>query len=425
MNMKRTSSNEGTALVVVLSFTLLATLLAAGILLAGRSHAVVAARQLNMEKAMFVAEGGLEQAAQYITAQRGYLPNVVKNSGALGGGTYDYTITKTGWRQYRIDSVGAVNGLRRTVQVARVYNPSFAEYALWMHVNGVIYFIGGEQFFGHVHSNDKMWFSSQNGVGPIFHEIASTAQPDYGGSLDNVVFEKGFKLNAEEGQLADVDFSELRDLAGTLGLVLDGYTQITFNGDKLKITNTRMGWNNHNYVIGQDDLIFIRNSTAGDSTTRSGLVDLMGGQLDGRLSIVTEDDIQINDHITYKKDPRTQPSNNALGLIAKDDVWVTTNAPNNLNIHAAILATGQFANNDGSFGVINYNQGRSRGALNVHGSIAQDVRGAVGTFNSSGPATGYYKNYSFDPRFSTNAPPYYPVVSDKIRYVGWSEGPAS
>jgi len=430
--MKERKGREGTALVVVVSFLLLSTILSGALLTANSSQARVVASQLNVEKATYVAEAGVENAAQYVESQQGYVVDGHTGTANIGEGQYTYVLTKTGWRQYQLSSIGTVNGKAREITIDRLYLPTYAQFALWMHENGEIYFIPGEEFFGHVHANDKLWFYS-NAVegGPIFWEELTSAWDSYGGVADWAEFHQGFELNAAEGQMAEIDFDtgpfSLESLAGTFGLVLEGETTVTFEGETVRITNERMGWNDHPYPIGDDQLIYVSDATSGSDSTKKGRVYVQGGSLDGRITIVGEDDILINDHVQYSSDPLDNPdADDALGLISKDDVWVTQAAPDNLEIDAAIIAAGVKAEgNRGSFGVLCYWCDAPRGALNVNGSIVQDKRGAVGTFNDDGMVSGYYKNYSFDHRFESTAPPYYPVVDDKVQFEGWKEGPLS
>jgi hypothetical protein len=155
----------------------------------------------------------------------------------------------------------------------------------------------------------------------------------------------------------------------------------------------------------------------------AGKVYLNGGTLQGRMTIASEDDITIGGNIFYKSDPVANPnSTDALGLISKSDVWVGSTAPNNLQIHAAIMATGLTPGADGSFGVINYSTGSPRGTLTVYGGIVQEIRGAVGQTSGNGATHGYIKNYSYDSRFITKPPPYYPTISNQLSFAQWSEG---
>ena len=71
----------------------------------------------------------------------------------------------------------------------------------------------------------------------------------------------------------------------------------------------------------------------------------------------------------------------------------------NMKISASIYAF------NGSFKVEDYNDDDPSGQLFTFGSIMQNVRGPVGTFNSSTgqTQTGYYKTYVYDPRLTTAA----------------------
>ena len=420
-------SEDGSALVVVISFTLISTAFSAALLTTSTSHGIVARRQSDLEKALFVAEAGVERAAQYIEEMDAFLPAETTESDTVGDGAYSYTINKTGWRTYSISATGTVNQTSRQIKVDHVYLPTYAKFALWMAENGEIYFIGGEEFDGHVHSNDKLWFADVSGIGPIFHEEASSALDEYGGSILNTTFDKGFFLNSSQGHMSEVNFPELNSRATQYGLVLEGQTDIEFVGDSMKITNERKGWTDHVLPIGEDQLVYIKDSVSGDPSTQAAKATIEGGTLDGRISIVTENDILIQGNIYYSEDPSIiDTSDDALGLISKDDVWIHQDAPNDLHVDAAILAAGQLANNRGSFGVLDYWEGDPRGELIIYGSIVQDKRGGVGTFSSEvGSLSGYTKNYSFDTRFGDAAPPYYPVISDHVEFDGWSEGPTT
>ena len=70
-------------------------------------------------------------------------------------------------------------------------------------------------------------------------------------------------------------------------------------------------------------------------------------------------------------------------------------------IYAAMLSTSN------SFVVDNFRCGSALGELNVYGAIAQDYRGAVGTFNGNRASSGYEKDYTYDGRLATDEPPYF------------------
>ncbi|WP_448379030.1 hypothetical protein [Fervidobacterium sp.] len=88
----------------------------------------------------------------------------------------------------------------------------------------------------------------------------------------------------------------------------------------------------------------------------------------------------------------------SLNLVAINNVRVGEKLTN-MKIFASLFAF------DGSFMVDGYNTGSPSGQLFVFGSIMQNYRGPVGTFNpSTGQiVTGYYKTYAYDPRILTGA----------------------
>lgn len=140
------------------------------------------------------------------------------------------------------------------------------------------------------------------------------------------------------------------------------------------------------------------------------------GGLAGQLTIASDDDIIITGNVTY----RTFPGGfDILGLVATNDVVVNHPVDDNGNnasgsitnptVDAAILTLKH------SFYVQNWTDGNPLGTLAVNGSIAQQFRGAVGTFNSQGSAiaSGYSKSYTYDTRLAYLTPPYFlnPVLS--------------
>lgn len=425
---------EGAALSVTLVLMLILSMVAAGILQTVLSHRRVAAAQLALEQALYAAEAGLAEAAQRLIEANGFMADpATYGGGSIGSGIYSYRIQEQpGWQQFSLHATGTVNGVSRRIDVDQAYLPTFANYAMWSRRNGVMYFIPGEVFEGLVHSDERLYFSSDEiQGGPVFHAAVSTAVEDYGGSISHVTFHDGFERGVTNGSMADVNFGWLRARAETHGLVLRGPSRIGFNGDQLLVSNNERGWTNHPVPVQPNFLLYVADHpSATNHEHRRGTIDLDGGSLAGRMTLVSDDDMTIHQHIRYAQDPRDDDfeagivSSDALGLISRDDIWVGTAAPENLEVFGAILATGQRDPADpGSFGILDLFSGPPRGNLTLYGSLVQDVRGGVGTFNSSGLLTGYRKNYFFDPRFTRSAPPYYPVIANRIMLEGWTDGP--
>ncbi len=398
------------------------------------NHRKISTQQVNLDQAMYVAEGGLERGAHYITTNIAALVAAASTttniSGTIGGGSYSYTITRVSDNLFSLVSTGTVGAVSRVVSITRIYQPSFAECALWSHVTGGIYFALGDIFYGHVHSDDVLYFDATSG-GPIFHGLVTSATNTYSiqnGSITNIEFDQGLSLNTKFGSMTNVDFNSvatnsLKSIATSSGLVLSGNSTITFGGNTVQITNPTKGWTNYVYTPPTEGIIYVSNngSTTG---SKAGTVIVNGGTISGRLTVVAENNITVSGNVLYTPDPRVTNSTAALGMISGDNVSVGTNAPNNLEVDSAIMATGTSGDGSaGSWGVINYSTGSARGNLTVYGGIVQSTRGAVGTLSSGVLSTGYKKNYSYDSRFLNTPPPYYPVVKGVVRFSSWQEGP--
>lgn len=130
------------------------------------------------------------------------------------------------------------------------------------------------------------------------------------------------------------------------------------------------------------------------------------GDVNAEATLVAENYVYITGDIKYVA---TNPTA-ILGLVAQNSVLVWNpmkNCPTNCQsiiggtnrrIDAAILSVKH------TFGVQNYKVGGPRGTLTVNGAIAQLFRGAV-TQSSGGVVNGYLKNYVYEWRLQSVAPP--------------------
>jgi len=209
------------------------------------------------------------------------------------------------------------------------------------------------------------------------------------------------------------------------GMVLAGYTYIRLNTSNMVVKNTRAGWTNWTTnAFPANGLIYVKDATNNPTSTKKGNV-YLSGTLDGRLTIASDYDILITNHVRYATHP-TNSSTDALGLLAMRNVVIDQSCPNNLDVFAHIIASGKSTptdSSDGCFWVTNYDNGSGRGELSVYGGIVQDKRGPVGTVNSSSGAqiTGFKKNYTYDTRFADNPPPFYPTLTNEYQWKAWRE----
>ncbi len=416
---RRRRNSAGVALLVVIIFIVLGTMVTAMISFATGTRLRQARLQGYAEQAFYLAEGGAERAASMVAKGQVWTTTL---TGDLGAGSYDtlLKVTPVGGGESQIDivSTGTVNGVSRGITMRGVRRISWARYALWYDQEIVKLWISvNEKFNGPVYSKPQLHFhaptSGQTGQARFYDLVRSAASSIETQKGAEPIFDRGKRLNADIEDISVINFNELKRDAS---LELEGHTTIELSGKKMYITNERKkdgyySWNRKEMAIPEDGMIYIKTSRSGTTTTRAGKIFVAGKNgLDGRLTLVAEDDIEISDHLIYKRNPQRYPdSEDALGLIAKNHVRVGTGAPNNLNIYAHIICQ------TGGFGVINYNYGKGRGFLNVYGGIVNKVRNAVGLVGSS----GYDKNYMFDPRFARKPPPHYPTVADELEWIQW------
>lgn len=454
----RTPTTSGSALLIVMGFVLVASVVAVGALSYVVQETGTTSRQIRLEQALHLAEAGVEAAAQHIIDEEAYIFNN-RTHGSEGGtaGSFAYAIQKEGFRSFSISSTGTIGGVRRAVTIDEVYVPTFAKFGWWSQVNGNIWFFFGDVLYGDVHTDDALRLSSITGLGPVFHDSLTSLRPDYqmmyngsvstetdpNAALANYVDIQGnFRLNTGNGSMADVDWPKYKAIASNpgnnQGMYLEGLTYVSITGNTMYVTNPNEGYTDEPFPIGNETILYVADAPGADSTYDYGYVLMEGGTLDGAMTIYSENDIYLRDHQYYANNPADDDlppghqdvhgvrSDDKLGLVSLDDVWVSSAAPSNLDVYAAIMATGMKSpSNDGSFGVSDYSTRAPSGDLTIFGSIVQQVRGAVSTFNSNGLVSGFYKDYYWDPRFETDAPPYFPPLSEQIEVRGWAEAPVS
>jgi hypothetical protein len=127
------------------------------------------------------------------------------------------------------------------------------------------------------------------------------------------------------------------------------------------------------------------------------------GTLGGQTTLAAENFVYVTGDLVYD-----DKQADILGLVGQNAVLVwnpVDRYDDNLiddwdrEIDAAILSVGH------TFQVQNYDRSGARGTLTVFGAIAQKFRGTVATTSGGSVANGYAKDYQYDERFRSTAPP--------------------
>ncbi len=196
-----------------------------------------------------------------------------------------------------------------------------------------------------------------------------------------------------------------------------------------------LGYPQSNEYVGSLGATGLYNCRAGDA--------FVNGVFSGAMTVGAANYLYVTGDITYDN-----AANDLLGLVGQTavSVWnpvscstyqtvrtgwggtTTTNICDTSYGSSKLLARSSGANitidaaiasNQGTFQLQNYGYGAQLGTLTVLGSIAQEFRGAVGVSYGDGHTTGVRKNYGYDNRLLSTAPPKF------LQPVSTSYGPTT
>ena len=430
------SNENGTALVIVILILMALTAIVMGVSSISVNETQIATNEMLDKRAFYLAEAGAEKSIKYLSG----LATPFRGTGTLRNEPYllldgvslynEGTVTtyldpldsNTGnpTRFVAVTVRATLNGsgMTKCLQV-KVGQQNFARYAYFSDlekdpVGSTIWFVTKDEFFGPMHTNDRMHIYGS----PKFHEEASSnaATIDYyngGPPSDNPQFLGGLTLNASRIPLPTNTSMILNKANESGGLKLTGNPvciKFLVDGSGNRSLSVSINGGAYNTMAyPSNGVIYVQ-----------GLAEVEG-KIKGQVTLGSNGDIRIMDNIVYNTDPRTDPtSSDLLGLVSDKNVimWNTTANLDTADetVMAAIMALNT------SWTVQSYNSGSPRGKLIVYGGIIQKQRGAVGTFNSGSGAivTGYEKAYSYDPRLMDNPPPAFPTTG-QVEKVAWTE----
>jgi len=349
----------------------------------------------------------------------------------------------------------------------------------------IVWFINQTKFTGPVHTNDRFSFAN-NPSGYFSDEVTqhlTTARfynqgqtrllnADSNPPYDVPTFEKGFQRGAGlinlPSSLTQQDLKKQatgnqnddpwpngiylpNDGSGNLvgGIYIKGNTNsliMEVDTNNRPVYTIRSGSNTKKITIDYNNNMTIVQDLSGSGGTPTGnytgipdginnegiiiygngrIYNLSGTvQKDTKLTVSSDSDIVINNHIMYQEytpdNPETTDKNelsaegynNLLGILTwNGNVRISTSAPNNLNIHAIVMAAGR----NGIFTVDNYNWGSPRGTVTLLGGAITDFYGPFGTFSGQQLLTGYGRNFIYDKRMLEGFfPAYFPYSGNLI-----------
>ena len=377
-------------------------------------------------------------------------------SGSFSGGSYSFS---SEWNVVDGDSDVLVTAIGTypamygnivdTVQVLLSPCP-FDRYAFFSNDENSTYWITGDTLTGPLHTNGTLYVS---GV-PVIKGSATSLNgtdpaklPDTNGdTLKCTSYQSGVNIPIPSS-LTATENAASKVFSNTDTYSRDTYdVYLTFNADGTVTYHTTTvtypvvsGRRRKTTVTTQDSTVAVSTfAPSGVALVVNGDVHVQG-VLDGEITVAAEQgvgssstnwgaislpnyitppvkngNVLIDGSITYKNNPQNGPSTDMLGLVADNSVMLTTQSTQNMTIDGAIFAK------SGEFLYQNYNGGSPMGYLDLYGAITNNIRGAVGTFSGHTLQTGYNKDYVYDSRFATTAPPFFPTTG-QFQILAWRE----
>jgi hypothetical protein len=379
---------------------------------------------------------------------------------------YRYAVTGSASDGGRAHQVG----LQGTF-VVQVQQDNFARYALFTNrqenaAGSRVWFTNRTNFTGPVHTNGQFNFALNPGAsftGKVtsvsstarFYNGGSSVQldADRNGSADVPTFGEGFERNVasismpatttrDRQREAALGLSEGASVSGYGAGVHLGRSGNSMNGGIYVNGNASVqmsaGANGPTYSIvqgGTTTVVSVDTATnqtsirVGTGPTRSydgvpngmlyvdGEVSGLAGTVEQgtQLTVAASGDVKITNNITYQSytagaTPSAEGTANLLGIMSwNGNVRVASTAPNDLNVHATIMAP------NGEFRVDNHDSGSPRGTATILGGVIENTYGAFGTFSGENPSTGYGRNFVYDTRMGRGmAPPFFPTLGTAI-----------
>ncbi len=440
----RPERRHGAVMAMVLIVMVVLGLLGAGMLNLSSVTALEAGRSVAEAQAFWTAEAGLahvQAIAQKIRKPLSSVPYAASPTGCLlgsnvvsgncGGSCYAVSITDdTAWtnsahalKKYVIRSVGiSTNGAQQVVTLGCAIQ-SFASYLFASNferslAGNPIWFWGGDTIDGPVYTNDRLNIDGSSG-NPRFLQMVSSAASSVNYSAGGTVaaFQDGLTLNATpldiSGEFTGDHITEIQNAAASGGLTLTNDYVFTFNADGSFNYNRTAPTNapvSTNYLAALNGTIYVNGNA------------YIKGTVNGNVTLAAQQSIYISNSIVYASaiSPAPWATNfvpanvdDTLGLIASNRIEIMGTSA--INIDATIMVTSDDPTGNGGFRASAWNQSIGNPNINLYGGVTQYRRGVVGQVGGN----GFNKNYKFDSRFVTEAPPHFPY--SVYVFTGWKQ----
>ena len=353
-------------------------------------------------------------------AARSLFENAAWRAGFLNkqfsGGTFSCSVCDTSYNRVRVTTVATYQNITRTVSCL-LQPSSFSRFGYYSVIEGDIWWISGDTVWGPMHTQDNLRVAGA----PVFMQRCTSLKSiiyNTGPKVDKPVFEGGYDTGVNITLPSDLLPLKNAAVSGKKFTGPDSvYIQFESNGKLKWKQGVGSAWSEDNLTtFTPNGVIYADGTNVHVSGVLSGRVTIGAGGVTGKGK---QGNIYIDGGITYAHDPRTGASTDILGLVAENNILIADNTANSgqsIDIQASVFSR------TGGFTAENYSTRGIEGTIRLLGGIQNNTRAPVGTFTGSPPhlVSGYLKNYLYDDRLMSDAPPFFPTTG-QYEIVSWFE----
>jgi hypothetical protein len=337
---------------------------------------------------------------------------------SFANGKFTVQVEDLGNNKVKMTSTGSFAGTTRIV--ACVLQPSsFSRFNYYSVTDQNGYWITGDTIWGPFHCNNFLNVAGN----PVFMQRATSLNGinNYQG-LAHPVFKGGYDSGVNVSLPSDLTPLKTAASAGGKWLQMSGsqpvFIEFLANGDVKWRIDGNTDWSGGGWTT-EPLTSFAPNGAVWCNENNLHIK----GVLNGRVTIGARKYIWIDDDITYAADPRVGYSDDMLGLVADDKLYISDVPANRGPNNDFTLMGSIFSRTDGLWAE-HYNTRPVEGKMITVGGTIQKIGGYTGVFsggqnptviNGFKPGGTYY-----DDRLMNDAPPFFPTTGN-FEVVSWFE----
>jgi hypothetical protein len=373
----------------------------------------------NAAMAHFIAGAGMNLASRAIFENQ--LWNAGFSNKSFSGGTFSVRVDSSGGTRVKMTSTGTFAGTTRIV--ACVLQPSsFSRYTYYSTTDANGYWVGGDTIWGPFHCNNWLNVAKVGGLSPVFMQRATSLNGinNYQGQA-RPVFKGGYDRGVNVTLPSDLN--PLMNAARTGGKWLEEhghgsepvFIEFLANGNVKWRIDGNTDWSGGGWTVEPLTSFAPNGAVWCDENNLH-----IKGVLNGRVTVGATKKIWIDGDLTYAADPRAGYSDDMLGLVADEKLFIS-DVPENRGPNNTFTLMGSIFSRDDGLWAENYATRPVEGKMVTLGGQIQKVGGYTGTFSGGTITHGFTPGGTYyDERLMNDAPPFFPTTGS-FEVVSWFE----